>query len=83
MGFIFNGTRMEVKVADANKQWYVVHAFSGMEKTVSKNLEERIQLLLTEEFLNKLLNIWLMDDLNKLCHKRAKNKFSRIKLIKY
>ena len=43
MGFVFNGTRMEVKVAQTDKQWYVVHAFSGMEKTVLKNLEERIK----------------------------------------
>ena len=24
------------------KKWYVVHAFSGMEKTVAKSLQERI-----------------------------------------
>ena len=34
MGSVFNGIGMEVKVAQTNKQWYVVHAFSGMEKTV-------------------------------------------------
>ena len=43
MGSIFNGFGMEVKVVQTNKQWYVVHAFSGMEKTVLKNLEERIK----------------------------------------
>ena len=43
MGSVFNGTRMEVKVAETKKQWYVVHAFSGMEKMVLKNLEERIK----------------------------------------
>merc|ERR1712224_783581 len=43
MGFVFNGTGVEVKVAEKNKQWFVVHTFSGMEKTVLKNLEERIK----------------------------------------
>ena len=29
-------------VAPSNKRWYVVHAYSGMEKTVERNLRERI-----------------------------------------
>ena len=43
MGSVFDCIGMEVKVAQTSKQWYVVNAFSGMEKTVLKNLEERIK----------------------------------------
>ena len=28
--------------AAGNKRWYVIHAYSGMEKSVKKGLEERI-----------------------------------------
>ena len=28
--------------APSNKRWYVVHAYSGMEKAVERNLRERI-----------------------------------------
>ncbi|MBY0468381.1 MAG: transcription termination/antitermination protein NusG [Burkholderiaceae bacterium] len=31
-----------VPVAPSNKRWYVVHAYSGMEKAVERNLRERI-----------------------------------------
>ena len=43
MDFIFGGIGVEVNSTEIKKQWYVVHAFSGMEKTVSKNLEERVR----------------------------------------
>jgi transcription termination/antitermination protein NusG len=32
----------EAPVAPSNKRWYVVHAYSGMEKAVERNLRERI-----------------------------------------
>jgi len=31
-------------VADADKRWYVVHAYSGFEKSVARSLQERIDL---------------------------------------
>ena len=43
MDFIFGSIGVEVNSTEIKKQWYVVHAFSGMEKTVSKNLEERVR----------------------------------------
>ncbi len=55
MGSVFNGTRMEVKVAETKKQWYVVHAFSGMEKMVLKNLEERIKQAGMANLFGKIL----------------------------
>ena len=55
MGSVFNCIGMEVKVAQTNKQWYVVHAFSGMEKTVLKNLEERIKQASMADSFGKIL----------------------------
>ena len=43
MDFIFGSIGVEVNSTEIKKQWYVVHAFSGMEKTVSRNLEERVR----------------------------------------
>ena len=31
-------------MADADKRWYVVHAYSGFEKSVARSLQERIDL---------------------------------------
>src|SRR3989440_7642851 len=33
----------EAPAAPSNKRWYVVHAYSGMEKAVERNLRERIE----------------------------------------
>src|SRR6201990_2046479 len=33
----------ETPAAPSNKRWYVVHAYSGMEKAVERNLRERIE----------------------------------------
>jgi len=37
-----NPTTPETPAAPNNKRWYVVHAYSGMEKAVERNLRERI-----------------------------------------
>ena len=55
MDFIFNSFGVEMKVVDTSKQWYVVHAFSGMEKTVLKNLEERIKQANMTDCFGKIL----------------------------
>ena len=34
---------LAAKAAHADKRWYVVHAYSGMEKAVERNIVERIQ----------------------------------------
>lgn len=39
---IANSTDAEQPAAPSNKRWYVVHAYSGMEKAVERNLRERI-----------------------------------------
>ncbi|HEX9976971.1 MAG TPA: transcription termination/antitermination NusG family protein, partial [Dehalococcoidales bacterium] len=36
-------------MADNNKNWYVVHTYSGYEERVRKNLEQRIKLMDTAE----------------------------------
>ena len=40
---------------EIKKQWYVVHAFSGMEKTVSRNLEERVSQAGMAELFGRIL----------------------------
>src|SRR5437868_15534857 len=37
-----NTPAAEQPAAPSNKRWYVVHAYSGMEKAVERNLRERI-----------------------------------------
>lgn len=39
---IANGGAPAEPAAPSNKRWYVVHAYSGMEKAVERNLRERI-----------------------------------------
>ncbi len=34
---------MNAAPANANLRWYVVHAYSGMEKAVERNIRERIE----------------------------------------
>ena len=41
--------------ATANKRWYVVHAYSGMEKTVERNLKERIERSELREKFGRIL----------------------------
>ena len=41
--------------ATANKRWYVVHAYSGMEKTVERNLKERIDRSELKEKFGRIL----------------------------
>jgi transcriptional antiterminator NusG len=44
MGFVRSSARLEIKKDnEMNKRWYVVHVFSGMEKSVHKALVERIE----------------------------------------
>jgi transcriptional antiterminator NusG len=38
-----NSQPSDVPAAPSNKRWYVVHAYSGMEKAVERNLRERIE----------------------------------------
>jgi len=38
-----------------SKRWYVVHAYSGYEKTVKRSLEERIRRAGMEEFFGEVL----------------------------
>ena len=55
MDFIFGSIGVEVNSTEIKKQWYVVHAFSGMEKTVSKNLEERVRQAGMAESFGRIL----------------------------
>lgn len=55
MDFIRKGIGVEVKNEEANKKWYVVHAFSGMEKTVAKALQERINLAGIQDSFGEIL----------------------------
>ena len=55
MDFIFGSIGVEVNSTEIKKQWYVVHAFSGMEKTVSKNLEERVRQAGMVELFGRIL----------------------------
>jgi len=38
-----------------NKRWYVVHAYSGMEKAVERNLRERIERSGMQEKFGRIL----------------------------
>ena len=38
-----------------NKRWYVVHAYSGMEKAVERNLRERIDRAGMQEKFGRIL----------------------------
>ena len=55
MDFIFGSIGVEVNSTEIKKQWYVVHAFSGMEKTVSRNLEERVRQAGMAESFGRIL----------------------------
>ncbi len=57
MVFVFNNFRVEViaTVSTNNKKWYVVHAFSGLEKSVSKFLQERIDRSDLKDSFGKIL----------------------------
>jgi transcriptional antiterminator NusG len=44
-----------MEVTTNSKKWYVVHAFSGMEKSVSKFLQERIDNANMQESFGKIL----------------------------
>jgi len=45
----------ESYAAAANKRWYVVHAYSGMEKAVERNLRERIERSELKEKFGRIL----------------------------
>ena len=42
-------------VVPSNKRWYVVHAYSGMEKAVERNLRERIDRAGMQEKFGRIL----------------------------
>jgi transcriptional antiterminator NusG len=42
-------------MADNNKNWYVVHTYSGYEERVRKNLEQRIKLMDTAEEIGQVI----------------------------
>jgi transcription termination/antitermination protein NusG len=44
-----------VPVVPSNKRWYVVHAYSGMEKAVERNLRERIDRSEMQEKFGRIL----------------------------
>ena len=44
-----------VAAAASNKRWYVVHAYSGMEKAVERNLRERIDRSELQEKFGRIL----------------------------
>ena len=45
----------ELPAAPNNKRWYVVHAYSGMEKAVERNLRERIDRSEMQEKFGRIL----------------------------
>ena len=45
----------ESYASTGNKRWYVVHAYSGMEKTVERNLKERIERSEMKEKFGRIL----------------------------
>tara|TARA_B100000035_G_C20735382_1_gene437344 strand:- start:35 stop:622 length:588 start_codon:yes stop_codon:yes gene_type:complete len=57
MVFVFNNFRVEVivTVSTNKKKWYVVHAYSGLEKSVSKFLQERIDRSDLKDSFGKIL----------------------------
>ena len=48
-------TAAESLVPASNKRWYVVHAYSGMEKVVERNLRERIDRSELQEKFGRIL----------------------------
>ena len=44
-----------IKLADAGKRWYVVHAYSGFEKSVQRALEDRISRAGMQDRFGKIL----------------------------
>jgi transcriptional antiterminator NusG len=48
-------TAPEAPAAPNNKRWYVVHAYSGMEKAVERNLRERIDRSEMQEKFGRIL----------------------------
>ncbi len=57
MVFVLNNFRVEVivTVSTNKKKWYVVHAYSGLEKSVSKFLQERIDRSDLKDSFGKIL----------------------------
>ena len=59
MVLIFDRVGLEMKISNSDqetkKKWYVVHAFSGMEKSVAKALQEKIELAKMQDSFGKIL----------------------------
>ena len=56
MAALRNGFGVEVnKEQIVEKKWYVVHAFSGMEKSVAKDLQERIDRANMQDSFGEIL----------------------------
>ena len=49
------GPAVESMAPEGNKRWYVVHAYSGMEKAVERNLRERIDRSEMKEKFGRIL----------------------------
>ena len=50
-----NAVTPETVAPASNKRWYVVHAYSGMEKAVERNLRERIERAGMQEKFGRIL----------------------------
>jgi transcription termination/antitermination protein NusG len=48
-------TSAELSAAVAGKRWYIVHAYSGMEKAVERNLRERIERASMQDKFGRIL----------------------------
>jgi transcription termination/antitermination protein NusG len=48
-------TSKELSAAVAGKRWYIVHAYSGMEKAVERNLRERIERASMQDKFGRIL----------------------------
>ncbi len=48
-------TSAELSAAVAGKRWYIVHAYSGMEKAVERNLRERIERANMQDKFGRIL----------------------------
>ncbi len=46
---------MEQEVAVPNKQWYVIHTYSGYELKVKSNLEKRVTTMGVEDKIFRIL----------------------------
>lgn len=55
MGALQRRARLEITGTTMSKKWYVVHVYSGMEKSVSKAMGERISRAGLEGFFGKIL----------------------------